>query len=140
MTDPLDPVPAPAASKITRTADVVIETVLDQLIEYAYSGSAYGLSELIDQGADVNMQDEYGWTPLHHAASRGARQSVRVLVASGKCDYLIRTHDGHYAFEIARTWGRSRAIANLLEKKHVQQAARLGVPSYIPRGQPQSGS
>ena len=64
---------------------------------------------LAEPGVDVNVQDDSGMTPLHHAASRGARPCIRLLVASGKCDYLIHDNQGRYAFELAIEWARDYA-------------------------------
>ena len=37
---------------------------------------------LIDQGADINAQDKYGMTPLHHTAIRGNRKALQKLLSS----------------------------------------------------------
>jgi len=111
------------------------QDILDLQLVGAVLGGREDLAlELIERGANVNRQDAQGMTVLHHTAARGARQAVRALVASGKCDYLIRDHMNRYAFELAREWGRDEATAELLEKKHVQQASARGVPAYVPRG------
>jgi ankyrin repeat protein len=34
-------------------------------------------------GADVNQRDHNGYTPLHHAASRGDNDLIRYLVSKG---------------------------------------------------------
>lgn len=109
------------------------QSQLRELIHLAQSGYATMLEHMIADGVDVNMQDAYGMTALHHAAAKGARECVRALVACGRCDYLMRDHDGRYAFELALEWGRDHAIAELLEKKQAEQAFARGVPAYIPR-------
>lgn len=90
-------------------------------------------ASLLAEGADVNVPDHHGMTALHHAAVRGARPCIRLLVASGKCDYLARDKQGRYAFELAIEWARDYAVAELLMKKQAQQAAVQGVPAYVPR-------
>lgn len=88
---------------------------------------------LAEPGVNVNVQDDSGMTPLHHAAARGARPCIRLLVASGQCDYLIRDKQGRYAFELAIEWARDYAVGRLLSMKQAQQAAARGVPAYEPR-------
>lgn len=91
------------------------------------------VDEALKQGANINIQDARGMTPLHHAAARGARPCIRVLVNHGGCDYLIRDNDGRYAFELAIEWARDYAVSRLLLKKQIQQAAKQGVAAYVPR-------
>lgn len=88
---------------------------------------------LAQPGVKVNVRDEQGMTPLHHAAALGARPCIRLLVNSGMCDYLIRDNQGRYAFELAIEWARDYAVGRLLAKKQAQQAAAQGVPAYEPR-------
>jgi len=38
---------------------------------------------LIDNGADVNIQDEQGDTPLHYAAQEGLTEITKILIAKG---------------------------------------------------------
>ena len=94
------------------------------------------VSEGINIGAkaiDVNAQDEDGMTALHHAAALGARPCIRLLVATGKCNYLLRDNKGRYAFELAAEWARDYAVARLLSRKQAQQASAQGVVAYVPR-------
>jgi len=90
---------------------------------------------LAEPGVNVNVRDDSGMTPLHHAAARGARPCIRLLVGSGRCDYLIRDQQGRYAFELALEWARDYAVGRLLAKKQAQQAAAQGVAAYVPRAQ-----
>jgi ankyrin repeat protein len=95
--------------------------------------SAEQLSHWLEEpGANVNVRDEQGMTPLHHAAARGARPCIRLLVASGQCDYLIRDNQGRYAFQLAIEWARDYAVGRLLSKKQAQQAHERGVPAFVP--------
>lgn len=72
-------------------------------------------------------------TLLHHAAARGARPGIRLLVGSGKCDYPLTDNQGRYAFELAIEWARDYAVGTLLSKHQVRQAHERGVPAYVPR-------
>ena len=41
------------------------------------------VSQLIDAGADLNLPDKQGVTPLHHAQQRGQRVIAQLLRAAG---------------------------------------------------------
>ncbi|CAD0261113.1 ankyrin repeat domain-containing protein [Pseudomonas umsongensis] len=101
------------------------------LINCVKRGYARSAKLRIDEDdVNVNEQDELGMTALHYAAAFGARQCVRILVSSGKCDYLIKDHCGRYASELAFSCGKDYAVGVLLSKKQIKQAFQQGVPSW----------
>ncbi|KAM7521716.1 hypothetical protein LguiA_011618 [Lonicera macranthoides] len=61
---------------------------------------------LIDLGANVNSYRAGcdGGTPLHHAAKRGLRQTVRLLLSKG-ANPLVRNDDGQTPLDVARIEG-----------------------------------
>ena len=76
----------------------------------------------------------WGDTVLHIAATRNARDVVRILVESGKCDYLIRDRQGNLPSTIAYVYGRNPALARLLSIKEKHQAEEQGIPlKYRPQ-------
>lgn len=95
--------------------------------------SAHYLAAEINAGRDVNLQDEHGMTALHHAAATGARPCIRLLVNSGKCDYLIQDNKGRYASDLAIQWARDFAVGRLLTKHQLKQAHERGVPAWAPK-------
>lgn len=54
-----------------------------QLIEAVQAGNAGLVKELVELGADVNEQDNFGWTPLNWAAGKGSTQIVETLLEAG---------------------------------------------------------
>lgn len=55
---------------------------------------------LIERGADVDVVDTEGQTPLHHATKSRCQSTVEVLLDCG-CDVTIKDHNGctalHYS-------------------------------------------
>lgn len=98
----------------------------------ARKGDAYGVQCAIEEGVDINYQDSSGMTALHYAAMNNARPCVRVLVKSGKCDYLIRDNQGRYASQLALVWGKDIGVATLLVKHQARQAYERGIPIIEP--------
>ncbi|XP_038869980.1 BRCA1-associated RING domain protein 1 [Salvelinus namaycush] len=49
----------------------------------AIKGDVETVKELLDQGADPNLKDNAGWTPLHEACNLGHQGVVEVLVERG---------------------------------------------------------
>ncbi len=90
-------------------------------------GMADHVLSQIEDGINLNRQDESGMTVLHHAVALGARPCIRALVNSGRCDYLIRDNQGRYASDIAIEWSRDFAVARLLSKHQARQAHARGV-------------
>lgn len=58
------------------------------------------LAGLIDDCVGVNMQDEYGWTLLHHAADRDRVALAKLLLERG-ASRTIRNKDGRTAASLA---------------------------------------
>src|ERR1043165_85800 len=54
-----------------------------ELIEAIKSGKRTAVQEAIDAGADLNAQDEQGWTPLNWAAGSGHLEFVELLLDHG---------------------------------------------------------
>ncbi|NWE92845.1 ankyrin repeat domain-containing protein [Pseudomonas reactans] len=102
-----------------------------RLIECVQLGYAKTTKLRVEQdNIDVNEQDERGMTALHYAAALGARQCLRVLVNSGKCNYLLKDKRGRYASELAFSCGKDYAVGVLLSKKQAKQAHELGLPVW----------
>jgi uncharacterized protein len=54
-----------------------------ELIARAKHGNIQQARELLNSGADINEQDEQGWTPLNWAAARGNSEMVKLLLRHG---------------------------------------------------------
>ncbi|KAF9520653.1 hypothetical protein BS47DRAFT_1286893, partial [Hydnum rufescens UP504] len=103
-----------SVSVMADSSDDGDEEVEASLHGHALSGEVESLTALADQGADVNILDEFGYTPLHLACDRGQTESVRVLLKYG-ADTSIQDADGNSAVELARIAGHED-IVHLLEQ------------------------
>ena len=75
------------------------------LFDLVKAGDVAPVRELIESGADVNEQDENGWTPLNFAAGKGNMEIVKLLLEKGadvfkvgrdeRTPYLIALAAGH---------------------------------------------
>ena len=62
--------------------------------ELVYKNDIDSFKKLIDSLDNVNIQDKYGWTPLHLAIRRGREEMVRYLVEEKKADINIQDNSG----------------------------------------------
>jgi ankyrin repeat protein len=71
------------------------------LIKAAGRGDLGEMKLLLDKGADVNVKDGRGWTPLMEAANRGHSEIVRLLLEKG-ADVNLKHQYGWTALSIAK--------------------------------------
>jgi ankyrin repeat protein len=74
---------------------------------------------LISNGADINVKNEYGLTPLHVAAIEGHRGTVAMLIAQ-EADVHAKSGNGLTAQEMASQKGH-HVIVELLKKTNNQE-------------------
>lgn len=84
------------------------------LIEAAKAGDYAKAEALIESGADVNQQEEQGWTPLNFAAGRGDLPLVKLLVEKG-ADIFKVGRDQRTPYMIALAAGRVSVVKYLRE-------------------------
>ena len=66
--------------------------------------------------ADVNAQDNVGYTALHRAAHNGQLEMCKYLVEEAKIDIWIVCDNGLTAFQVAIKFGHAATANWLLEK------------------------
>lgn len=75
---------------------------------------------LVAAGADVNVAQRHGWTPLHGAAHSGDRELVELLLARG-ADPDAKHQEGKTALDLAREKGHA-IVVEILEAKTARPA------------------
>lgn len=85
-----------------------------KLIDAVTSGDYAEAEKIIRAGADVNQQDEQGWTPLNFAAGKGDLPLVKLLVENG-ADIFKVGRDRRTPEMIALAAGRVSVVKYLRE-------------------------
>jgi ankyrin repeat protein len=69
---------------------------------------------LLEHGADPNIREQGGYTPLHAAAQNGDEEMIRILLYGG-ADLTIASNNGKTALDLAIEAGNERATLLLGE-------------------------
>jgi ankyrin repeat protein len=80
-----------------------MDSNMDQnLLQACTDGDLGRVIELVEQGADINCETEYGWTPLHNSTYVGSVEIVRYLVEQG-ADIHSKNNYGFTPLHYARS-------------------------------------
>ncbi len=94
------------------------------LIDYVKLGNITKIQELIDQGADLNMQDEYGYTPLIWAVSYSKYDIVKLLLDAGADKDITDTWKNNALYWA--NYYKNEEIISLLDNKPVLTKKKKG--------------
>ena len=64
----------------------------NDLIELIELDDLSELKKIISMGADINEKDEYGYSPLHEAVTRGTLESMNILLNEGAKINIVDTY------------------------------------------------
>jgi Ankyrin repeats (3 copies)/Ankyrin repeats (many copies) len=70
---------------------------------------------LLEHGADINAQNQFGWTSLHWASINGALEVVRLLLEHG-ADVQVKNNSGRTALQVAAWYGHDKIVKLLGEQ------------------------
>ncbi|MBV9693921.1 MAG: hypothetical protein JO261_09480, partial [Alphaproteobacteria bacterium] len=94
-----------------------------EFLKAARRGNPQMLGAFIEEGFPANYQSpQTGQTALHISAATKARMALRILVGCGRCDYLLRDHQGRLASELAYLFGEDRPATRWLRIHERRQA------------------
>ena len=102
----------PNKGSLNKKSGATISTPLNSAVEHE---NAECVQLLIDNGADLNLKDEDGYTPLVRAVEKDNSKIVEILLKSG-ADKTIKGPSGRALVEIAR----SGSMKWLLTRKHTE--------------------
>lgn len=112
-----EPPPKPITIKMQRAPEPTIGAVQMRVphpMLKSIAGHPQVVQQLITTGAEVNIADNNGWTPLMRAAARGQEEIVGLLLKHG-ADPTHRNVDGKTASDLADEAGH-HTVMELLEE------------------------
>lgn len=86
------------------------------LVKIIAEGSLDQIQQMIAGGADVNVQNELGWTPLYAAVMFGKKDVIDLLLNSG-ADINIKDNSGKTPLFVAVESGQSGIVDILLARR-----------------------
>jgi ankyrin repeat protein len=72
------------------------------------------ITTLLDAGANINLANRSGFTPLHHAGEAGSKEAATLLIAKGANLTLRNMHD--QSAEQTATASHHPAVAEILRQ------------------------
>ena len=84
------------------------------LVELCQNGDLEGVKAALQNGADVNTKDEYGWTGLMEAGSYKHNSVVALLLNTPNIYVNLKTEDGTCALHYAVKSENNEALKMLL--------------------------
>lgn len=97
------------------------------LIEAVKNGDPSAVAELSAGGADINEQDEHGWTALNWASGQGNVETIKLLLEKG-ADVTRVGRDQRTPYLIALAGGHAEAAKLLREAEEGSEGEKISRP------------
>jgi len=91
-------------------------TQTKSLHQAAVSGDINRVKELLTKGADINLKNRQGWTPLHAAVWNQKQDIAKLLIEKG-ADVNVKDRSNRTALQFAADTGQKEIVELLLAKK-----------------------
>lgn len=90
------------------------------------------MSYLLVQGVNIEQEDRYGWTALHHAASHGDVKGMQVLLEAGAQRYRRAMPSNSTILELSMNSGKMEAVTYLIEQERFEptQITQMHVETF----------
>lgn len=91
-------------------------TQTKSLHQATVSGDIERVKELLAKGADINLKNRQGWTPLHAAVWNQKQEIAKLLIEKG-ADVNVKDRSSRTALQFAADTGQKEIVELLLAKK-----------------------
>lgn len=119
--------------KVLNRQDLEGRTVLSRLAWMPWCRQET-IQYLLEKGADPNLPDDHGMTPLLHAVSYGRKEIVKMLCLSGEVNVLARDIEGRMILHLGAKRGDLPLFELLLQQRGMEvdtgDASRRTALSY----------
>jgi ankyrin repeat protein len=85
------------------------------ILAVVIGGHKKNVKYYLKRGANVNIQDRRGWTPLMYAIMCRQQKIVALLLKESNIDIGIKNNDGENALHIASRFSSSKILKKILE-------------------------
>lgn len=108
-----------ASALVNGGADLNIKGANDftPLMWAAYTGNIDLITLFTEHGANGDVQDKNGWTPLMHAVTHNHKEVCKILIEKSGCNVDIRWKDGSSALLMAIQGDKTEIAKMLIDAK-----------------------
>ena len=95
------------------------EAADDRLYDAIWNSNVKGVRRALENGANVNVADKYGSTPLHNVAFLDKVGVLQVLLERADINVNVADNHGNTPLHIATRWDRVEVVRALLKRSDI---------------------